>query len=103
VARHRHQAGWTGPASSINSRIEEARQGGIAEIIYAPTGPDIGCVRFPGRRAMRGPLAGVRIIELAGIGPTPHAAMMLGRLPISAHSGNRRRSRPALNAQRRHE
>lgn len=27
---------------------------------------------------MSGPLAGVRIIELAGIGPTPHAAMLLG-------------------------
>jgi 5,10-methylenetetrahydromethanopterin reductase len=35
------QSGWTGPASSINSRIEQARQGGVTEIIYAPTGPDI--------------------------------------------------------------
>jgi 5,10-methylenetetrahydromethanopterin reductase len=35
------QSGWTGPASSINSRIEQAHQGGITEIIYAPTGPDI--------------------------------------------------------------
>jgi 5,10-methylenetetrahydromethanopterin reductase len=35
------QSGWTGPASSINSRIEQARQAGITEIIYAPTGPDI--------------------------------------------------------------
>jgi 5,10-methylenetetrahydromethanopterin reductase len=35
------ESGWTGPASSINSRIEQARQDGITEIIYAPTGPDI--------------------------------------------------------------
>jgi 5,10-methylenetetrahydromethanopterin reductase len=35
------QSGWTGPASSIISRIEQARQGGITEIIYAPTGPDV--------------------------------------------------------------
>jgi 5,10-methylenetetrahydromethanopterin reductase len=35
------QSGWTGPASSINSQIEQAHQGGITEIIYAPTGPDI--------------------------------------------------------------
>jgi 5,10-methylenetetrahydromethanopterin reductase len=35
------QSGWTGSAPSINSRIEQARQGGITEIIYAPTGPDI--------------------------------------------------------------
>jgi 5,10-methylenetetrahydromethanopterin reductase len=35
------QSGWTGPASSINSWIEQAHRGGITEIIYAPTGPDI--------------------------------------------------------------
>jgi 5,10-methylenetetrahydromethanopterin reductase len=35
------QSGWTGPASSINGRIEQAHQGGITEIIYAPTGPDV--------------------------------------------------------------
>jgi 5,10-methylenetetrahydromethanopterin reductase len=35
------QSGWTGPASSISSRIEQALQGGVTEIIYAPTGPDI--------------------------------------------------------------
>jgi 5,10-methylenetetrahydromethanopterin reductase len=35
------RSGWTGPPISINSRIEQARQGGITEIIYAPTGPDI--------------------------------------------------------------
>jgi 5,10-methylenetetrahydromethanopterin reductase len=35
------ESGWTGPASSINSRIEQARQDGITEIIYAPTGTDI--------------------------------------------------------------
>ena len=28
----------------------------------------------------RGPLAGVRVVELAGIGPAPHAAMVLGDL-----------------------
>jgi alpha-methylacyl-CoA racemase len=26
---------------------------------------------------MSGPLAGIRVVELAGIGPTPHAAMLL--------------------------
>jgi alpha-methylacyl-CoA racemase len=26
---------------------------------------------------MSGPLAGMRVVELAGIGPTPHAAMLL--------------------------
>jgi 5,10-methylenetetrahydromethanopterin reductase len=35
------QSGWTGPASSITSRIDQAHQAGITEIIYAPTGPDI--------------------------------------------------------------
>jgi 5,10-methylenetetrahydromethanopterin reductase len=35
------QSGWTGPASSISSRIEQAHQSGVTEIIYAPTGPDI--------------------------------------------------------------
>jgi 5,10-methylenetetrahydromethanopterin reductase len=35
------QSGWTGPAASIGSRIEQARLTGITEIIYAPTGPDI--------------------------------------------------------------
>lgn len=34
-------AGWTGPPASIKPRIEEARQGGITEIIYAPSGPDV--------------------------------------------------------------
>jgi alpha-methylacyl-CoA racemase len=29
---------------------------------------------------MAGPLSGLRVVELAGIGPTPHAAMMLGDL-----------------------
>lgn len=35
------QSGWTGPAASITSRIEQACQAGITEIIYAPTGPDV--------------------------------------------------------------
>jgi 5,10-methylenetetrahydromethanopterin reductase len=35
------QFGWIGPTSLINSRIEQAHQRGITEIIYAPTGPDI--------------------------------------------------------------
>ena len=29
---------------------------------------------------MAGPLTGLRVIELAGIGPGPHAAMILGDL-----------------------
>ena len=29
---------------------------------------------------MSGPLTGLRVVELAGIGPVPHAAMMLGDL-----------------------
>lgn len=35
------ESGWTGPAASIGERIDQARQGGITELIYAPTGPDI--------------------------------------------------------------
>lgn len=35
------ETGWTGTASSINARIDDAQQAGIGEIIYAPTGPDI--------------------------------------------------------------
>ena len=29
---------------------------------------------------MPGPLTGLRVVELAGIGPVPHAAMVLGDL-----------------------
>ncbi|MGB8406963.1 MAG: CoA transferase [Mycobacterium sp.] len=29
---------------------------------------------------MAGPMHGLRVVELAGIGPGPHAAMMLGHL-----------------------
>ena len=29
---------------------------------------------------MSGPLTGLRVVELAGIGPVPHAAMVLGDL-----------------------
>ena len=29
---------------------------------------------------MAGPLTGLRVVELAGIGPGPHAAMILGDL-----------------------
>ena len=32
------------------------------------------------RRVMSGPLAGLRVVELGGIGPGPHAAMMLADL-----------------------
>jgi alpha-methylacyl-CoA racemase len=32
------------------------------------------------QEAANGPLAGVRVVELAGIGPAPHAAMLLGDL-----------------------
>lgn len=34
----------------------------------------------PPEEAGRGPLAGTRVVELAGIGPGPHAAMLLGDL-----------------------
>src|SRR4029079_19384104 len=33
-----------------------------------------------GRKSMAGPLQGLRVLELAGIGPGPHAAMILGDL-----------------------
>ena len=33
-----------------------------------------------GRLEMAGPLHGLRLVELAGIGPGPHAAMLLGDL-----------------------
>ena len=29
-------------------------------------------------RGVSGPLDGIRVVELAGIGPGPHAAMLLG-------------------------
>ena len=49
----------------------------------APTGrPDpVGRTADPAAdRAARGPLAGVRVVELAGLGPGPFAAMLLGDL-----------------------
>src|SRR6202000_3235491 len=36
--------------------------------------------RTKGRYIMAGPLSGLRVVELAGIGPGPHAAMILGDL-----------------------
>src|SRR5215213_186554 len=35
---------------------------------------------YGGRYAMAGPLQGLRVLELASIGPGPHAAMILGDL-----------------------
>ena len=47
----------------------------------------------------KGPLSGVRVIELAGIGPGPFAAMLLADLGadvirVDRASGGRRRARP---------
>src|SRR6202012_3123052 len=36
--------------------------------------------RTKGRYIMAGPLSGLRVVELGGIGPGPHAAMILGDL-----------------------
>ena len=45
---------------------------------------------------MAGPLQGLRVVELAGIGPGPHAAMILGDLGADVvrveRPGRRRRS-----------
>ncbi|MCM3920769.1 CoA transferase, partial [Frankia sp. AiPs1] len=35
---------------------------------------------MPEPTSAAGPLAGIRVVELAGIGPGPHAAMMLADL-----------------------
>lgn len=46
-----------------------------------PTVPPAGPAAGPGPDAdRRGPLAGVRVLELAGLGPAPHAAMVLADL-----------------------
>ncbi len=43
--------------------------------------PDRGAERNPGTPGGRGgPLAGLRVVELAGLGPAPHAAMVLADL-----------------------
>ena len=36
---------------------------------------------------MAGPLQGLRVVELAGIGPGPHAAMILGDLGADVVAG----------------
>ncbi len=52
-----------------------------------------------------GPLAGVRIVEIAGIGPGPFAAMMLADMGadiirVDRRAGVRRRSRHAAEGRR---
>ncbi|WP_216893162.1 CaiB/BaiF CoA transferase family protein [Nocardia alni] len=48
-----------------------------------------------------GPLAGLRVVELAGIGPVPHAAMMLGDLGADVvHVGRTRGGGPDLSGGR---
>ncbi|MET8368403.1 CoA transferase [Micromonospora profundi] len=46
---------------------------------------------------MSGPLAGVRVLELAGIGPGPFAAMLLADLGADVVRG-RARCRPATRS-----
>ncbi|RKR97610.1 alpha-methylacyl-CoA racemase [Williamsia muralis] len=43
----------------------------------------------------RGPLAGIRVLELAGVGPGPHAAMVLGDLGADVVRVQRRGGLPA--------
>ena len=49
---------------------------------------------------MSGPLTGLRVVELAGIGPVPHAAMLLGDLGADVVRVERpsRRLRPGAEA-----
>jgi 5,10-methylenetetrahydromethanopterin reductase len=35
------RSGWTGDASAIRARVEDAAAGGVDEIVYAAAGPDI--------------------------------------------------------------
>ena len=48
---------------------------------------------------MAGPLQGLRVIELAGIGPGPHAAMILGDLGADVVRVERPRKGPAIRRQ----
>jgi 5,10-methylenetetrahydromethanopterin reductase len=34
-------SGWTGDAESVHARAVDARAGGITELVYGPTGPDV--------------------------------------------------------------
>ena len=65
--------------------------------------------------AAPGPLAGIRVVELGGIGPTPFAGMMLAELGADvvrvdrpgesnplALAGGLRRSRPSIAVRTRH-
>jgi len=47
-----------------------------------------------GRLTMAGPLTGLRVVELAGIGPGPHAAMILGDLGADVVRVERPRTTP---------
>ena len=47
-----------------------------------------------GRKIMAGPLKGLRVVELAGIGPGPHAAMILGDLGADVVRVERRSAPP---------
>jgi 5,10-methylenetetrahydromethanopterin reductase len=35
------QSGWTGDAASVHARAIEAAAGGVTELAYGPTGPDV--------------------------------------------------------------
>ena len=50
-----------------------------------------------GGSTMAGPLYGLRVIELAGIGPGPHAAMLLGDLGADVVRVERPGKGPAIN------
>ena len=49
---------------------------------------------------MAGPLHGLRVVELAGIGPGPHAAMILGDLGADVVRSNGRQGRAAPGGSR---
>jgi alpha-methylacyl-CoA racemase len=55
-------------------------------------------VNYGGRESMSGPLQGLRVVELAGIGPGPHAAMILGDLGADVVRIERPSKGPAIPA-----
>ena len=35
------QSGWTGDADAVHARAMDARAGGVTELVYGATGPDV--------------------------------------------------------------
>src|SRR5206468_7778291 len=72
----RGQGGSDRQAGSVAAAGTQGPQGRVGQ----SHGLSRRCVRTRRVGVMAGPLHGLRVVELAGIGPGPHAAMLLGDL-----------------------